>query len=116
MNVYVIVNHVYVYHYYYVYIYYVYHFMQPSTQSVLVKELIAGSLVAPTGSTVIWNESGTGGRYQLRVFLLTAPTGYTCLGNVAVEGHVDLPNYNYYRYGHLLHGIVMFIAYTLRTS
>ena len=71
--------------------------LQPTFNAVQVKEIIGGSLAAPTGSVEIWNDRRSGGRHDVRVMQLKAPSGYVCLGNVAVLGYNTVPDYSSYR-------------------
>ena len=53
-------------------------------------------LIQPTGNTQIWNDSGSGARQSVNIYSLSAPTGYKCLGHIAV-GSNDEPDLNKYR-------------------
>ena len=76
---------------------YLYINLQPTFNTVLVKEIAGGSLIPPTGMVEIWHDRGSGGQHDVRVLQLTAPYGYVCLGNVAVLGYYTVPDYSLYR-------------------
>ncbi|KAJ8042094.1 Natterin-3 [Holothuria leucospilota] len=69
----------------------------PTTSSLLVKEMAAGALSAPDSFTEIWNDRGSGGSYDVRIMQMNPPSGYTCLGHVAILGYSSTPDSNKYR-------------------
>ena len=51
------------------------------------------ALVSPTGFTKIWSSSeGRGDAKDLTVYRMDAPSGYTCIGDVAVGSHSTKPD------------------------
>lgn len=64
--------------------------------SLTVKALEPDALAPPTGFTEIWNDRGSGANDDVRVMKMNAPSGYTCLGHVAVRGHTNTTNYGQY--------------------
>lgn len=69
----------------------------PSIASMIVTEVEAGSLAAPTGFSEVWRDSGSGANADVRIFSMNAPNGYVCLGHVAINSYSQLPNINNYR-------------------
>lgn len=63
----------------------------------VVKEIVPGSLAAPLSFTEIWNDRGSGGTYDVRIMRMNPPSGFTCLGHVAVLGYSNTPDKNKYR-------------------
>ncbi|KAJ8042166.1 Natterin-3 [Holothuria leucospilota] len=70
---------------------------KPSTAAMMVKELTAGALSAPDSFTEIWNDRGSGGTHDVRIMQMNPPSGYTCLGHVAILGYSSTPDRNKYR-------------------
>ncbi|KAJ8042779.1 Natterin-4 [Holothuria leucospilota] len=63
----------------------------------MVKDLSGDALKPPTGFTQVWNDAGSGGSQDVRIMSMTPPSGYVCLGHVAVIGYSNVPDKNLYR-------------------
>ena len=70
---------------------------KPSKGSLMVTALVPDALAPPTGFNEIWNDRGSGADEDVRVMEMNAPSGYTCLGHVAVRGYMNTPDNNHYR-------------------
>ena len=70
---------------------------RPNFNAMVVKSLEAGSLSPPVSFTEVWNDRGSGANQDVRIMRMNPPTGYTCLGHVAVLGYSTTPNRNLYR-------------------
>ena len=68
----------------------------PGDTTLVAKAVEGGALAHPTGFSEVWNDRGSGADDDVRVMSMNAPTGYTCIGHVAVEGYSNLPNANHY--------------------
>ena len=70
---------------------------KPNIPALSVSAVVSDALAAPTGFTEIWNDRGSGANRDVRVMKMNPPSGYTCLGYVAIEGYSSVPNKNLYR-------------------
>ena len=70
---------------------------KPNTPALTVSALVSGALARPTGFTEIWNDRESDANRDVRVMKMNPPSGYTCLGYVAIEGYSSVPNRNLYR-------------------
>ena len=64
----------------------------------------------PTSFTQIWKDSGSRARWDVAVYKMNAPEGYTCIGTVAVRHHSTQPNKEHYcciREDYLVNGNVI---------
>jgi len=68
----------------------------PDYNAVLVSERKAGSLVQPTSFSLVWNDKGSGAHADVSIYRMTAPSGYTCLGAVAVDSFQTSPDSSKY--------------------
>ena len=66
------------------------------TSSNILQKAEQPILIHPTGHTQIWNDSGSGARQSVNIYSMSAPTGYKCLGHIAVGSHDEL-DLNKYR-------------------
>ena len=71
--------------------------------SLSVSAKVDGALAPPVGFTEIWNDRGSGARADVRIMRMDPPSGYTCLGHVAVVGYSSLPDANQYRYNNIIY-------------
>ena len=71
---------------------------KPSIPSLTVTALVADALAPPTSFSEVWNDRGSGADRDVRVMRMNPPSGYTCLGYVAVVGYGTNPDRNRYRY------------------
>ena len=71
---------------------------KPSNPSLTVTALVADALAPPAGFSEVWNDQGSGADRDVRVMRMNPPSGYTCLGYVAVIGYGTNPDRNRYRY------------------
>ena len=71
---------------------------KPPTPALTVTALEADALAPPASFSEIWNDRGSGADRDVRVVKMNPPSGYICLGNVAVVGYNSYPDRNQYRY------------------
>ena len=71
---------------------------RPMVGSLTVYACVSDALMPPKDFTEIWNDQGSGADHDVRVMRMNPPSGYTCLGHVAVVGYNNLPDKNQYRY------------------
>ena len=71
---------------------------KPNIPALTVSALSPGALAQPTGYTEIWNDGGSGSDDDVRILRMTNPSGYTCLGYLAVKGYGTVPDLSQYRY------------------
>lgn len=71
---------------------------KPPVPAMTVTALESGALAPPTGFSEVWTDRGSGADRDVRVMKMNPPSGYTCLGHVAVEGYNTYPDTNRYRY------------------
>ncbi|KAL5272547.1 hypothetical protein ACHWQZ_G000674 [Mnemiopsis leidyi] len=69
---------------------------KPTTKGVLVAMRKAGALVHPSSFTRVWKDSGSGAHADVAIYKMNAPSGYTCLGGVAMGSHSDQPDSSKY--------------------
>ena len=69
---------------------------EPKSKAVLVSQRKAGALVSPSSFTLVWNDGGSGADADVAIYKMNAPSGYTCLGGVAVNSHSTKPDSNKY--------------------
>lgn len=62
-----------------------------------VKAIASDALKKPTGYDEVWNDSGSGGDYDVKFWQPIAPSGYTCLGHVAVGSYSQTPDRDWIR-------------------
>ena len=72
-------------------------YSQPSSASILVTDISGDALKPPVGFTEVWNDRGSKGDMAVRIMSMKPPSGYICLGHVAVIGYNNEPNKNSYR-------------------
>ena len=70
----------------------------PTRASLVVSALTQSALAPPAGFTEVWNDRGSGADRDVRVLRMNPPQGYTCLGDVAIEGFNSIPDRFKYRY------------------
>ena len=63
-----------------------------SINAVTVLAEISNALAPPIGFIEVWNDQGSGAHTDIRVMWMNPPSGYTCLGYVAMVGYHSLPN------------------------
>jgi len=69
-------------------------YSSPSTKAVLVTQKKSGALVKPSSFSLVWNDGGSGADEDVAIYRMNAPSGYTCLGGVAVNsGSPDSSKY-----------------------
>jgi hypothetical protein len=68
---------------------------QPSVKTVLVSSS-KGALVQPVSFTKVWTDSGSGADWDVSIYTMVPPSGYTCLGGVAVRSGSILPDTSKY--------------------
>jgi len=56
----------------------------------------AGSLIKPTSFSLVWNDRGSGADADVSIYKMKAPSGYTCLGAVAVASFQTKPDKSRY--------------------
>ena len=87
---------------------------RPTRASLVVSAKTANALAAPAGFTEVWNDRGSGADRDVRVFRMNPPSGYTCLGDVAIEGYSSIPNRYNYRY--IFCSYIMSIKYVVMSK
>ena len=61
---------------------------------IIVVEFAVQTSPKPTGSQLIWSDAGSGADDDVKIYELIPPSGYTCLGHVAVRsGTPSLSSY-----------------------
>ena len=72
----------------------------PSAKAVLVSLRNPGALmnplINPTSFSLVWNDRGSGADADVAIYKMNAPSGYTCLGDVAVNSHSTKPDHKKY--------------------
>lgn len=69
----------------------------PAKNTVLVKAGNDGdAVIHPTSFTEVWNDHGSGGTFDVTVYKMNAPAGYTCIGGATVGSYEDEPVKNHY--------------------
>ena len=58
----------------------------PLFKAILVSAKKSGAVKQPAGFTKIWTDRGSGAKLSVAIYRMNAPSGYTCLGHVAVGG------------------------------
>ncbi len=71
---------------------------RPSSVALTVQAQEDDALAAPSSFTQIWKDSGSWADDDVRILQMNPPSGYTCLGHVAIEGYSSLPSTDEYRY------------------
>lgn len=69
----------------------------PPNAAVIVKDVGNGLVKPPSSFRVIWKDTGSGAAKDVTIYQMIPPSGYACLGNVAVGNYHQLPNANAYR-------------------
>jgi hypothetical protein len=64
----------------------------PKTIGVLVSQLKSGALAHPNSFTQMWTSRGTGAHKMGAFYKMNPPTGYICLGGVAMNSYYNRPN------------------------
>ena len=64
----------------------------PTDKAVLVSQRKPGALVNPSSFSLVWNDRGSGADDDVAIYRMNAPSGYTCLGGVAVRSHSSQPD------------------------
>ena len=64
----------------------------PTDKAVLVSQRKSGALVNPSSFSLVWNDRGSGADDDVAIYRMNAPSGYTCLGAVAVRNHSTQPD------------------------
>lgn len=62
----------------------------------LVASKIKKALIRPTSFTEVWNDKGSGSDGDVAIYRMNAPSGYTCLGEVAVGSYNKQPDKSKY--------------------
>ena len=70
---------------------------KPEVPALTVKALESGTLKKPYDFTRIWTDAGSGAYDDVAVYRMNPYSGYTCIGDIAVGHHSDLPDGNKYR-------------------
>ncbi|WDE03225.1 Vps62-related protein [Thalassomonas viridans] len=65
--------------------------------AIAVKAVAADALAPPTGYVKVWDDSGSGGSHDVIFWKPVAPSGYTCLGDVAIRSYSQSPDTNWIR-------------------
>ena len=74
---------------------------KPVIPAITVSAGVSNALAKPISYKLIWNDRGSWADRDVRIFKLIPPSGYTCLGDVAVPNYDDAPDLNKYRYVHV---------------
>ncbi|KAJ1139377.1 hypothetical protein NDU88_005750 [Pleurodeles waltl] len=69
----------------------------PPNAAIIVKDVGNGFVRPPSSFRVIWKDTGSGAAKDVTIYQMIPPSGYVCLGNVAVGNYHQLPNANAYR-------------------
>ncbi|XP_078497368.1 uncharacterized protein LOC144753601 [Lissotriton helveticus] len=69
----------------------------PPNAAVIVKDVGNGMVQPPSSFRAIWKDTGSGAAKDVTIYQMIPPSGYACLGNVAVGNYNQLPNANAYR-------------------
>lgn len=64
---------------------------KPGDGSLSVIALADDALKEPEGLSPVWRDKGSGARHDVRFWRMEPPDGYTCLGDIAVHTHSDIP-------------------------
>lgn len=64
----------------------------PSVKAVLVSQNKAGALINPSSFSLVWKDRGSGAYSDVAFYKMNSPSGYTCLGGVAVNSHSTKPD------------------------
>jgi len=64
----------------------------PTFKAVLVSQRKSGALVNPTSFTQVWKDAGSGADRDGAFYKMNAPSGYICLGGVAMNSHNTEPD------------------------
>ena len=75
---------------------------KPNIPALTVSALSPDALAQPTDYREIWNDRGSGADDDVRFLRMNNPTGYTCLGYLAVKGYGTVPNLSQYRYVYII--------------
>ncbi|KAL5270986.1 hypothetical protein ACHWQZ_G001585 [Mnemiopsis leidyi] len=67
----------------------------PEKLTLLVK-WTGDAVVHPTSFTSVWADHGSGGKYEVEVYRMNAPAGYTCLGGAAMGTYDKDPDAEHY--------------------
>ena len=59
---------------------------KPIGSSLTVSAMVGGALARPADLVEVWNDWGSGADEDVRILRMDPPSGYTCLGYVAVQG------------------------------
>lgn len=69
---------------------------RPTAKAVLVSQRKAGALSHPIRFSRVWRDSGSGAYSDVAIYMMNAPSGYTCLGGVAMGSHYTKPDSSKY--------------------
>lgn len=69
---------------------------KPIGSSLTVSAVVDDALARPADFIEVWNDRGSGADDDVRILRMDPPSGYTCLGYVAVQGYDNLPEANHY--------------------
>ena len=70
----------------------------PCSSTILVKENSGENILKqPVSVTQIWNDHGSHAKKDVAIYRLNPPSGYKCLGMVAVASHSTQPDLSKYR-------------------
>lgn len=72
------------------------HGVAPKT-ALAVTAVAADALAPPTGYIKVWDDSGSGGNQDVQFWQPLAPSGYTCIGHLAVANYWQTPDTNWIR-------------------
>ena len=68
----------------------------PEAKAVLVSKKKSDALVSPSSFSLVWTDAGSGANSDVAFYKMNAPSGYTCLGGVAVNSHSTKPDSSKY--------------------
>ena len=65
---------------------------RPEEKAVFVSQRKEGALVNPTSFSLVWTDRGSDSDRDVAFYRMNAPSGYTCLGGVAVASYRAKPD------------------------
>lgn len=71
---------------------------KPSDSTITVIAVVDDALKEPESFTKVWWDKGSGARHDVTIWRMNPPSGYTCLGDIAVRSYsTDDPPVDRYR-------------------
>jgi len=69
---------------------------KPSSKALLVKAVKSDTIVQPTGFSLIWKDQGSGADWDVGIYDMNCPSGFSSVGSVAVRSHTAKPDKSKY--------------------